>query len=49
MTQFLLSKTFINMGAKGGPLSNSVTRNIFLKVNAKLGGVNNVIPQTYAQ
>lgn len=49
MSQVILRKTFNNMAEKGPPLRNSVTRNIFLKVNAKMGGVNNAIPKTYHQ
>jgi eukaryotic translation initiation factor 2C len=45
MTQVILRKTFINCAEKGKPGFNSVTRNIFLKINAKVGGVNNVINQ----
>ncbi|KAI1704908.1 piwi domain-containing protein [Ditylenchus destructor] len=46
MSQFMLKKTFLKL--KDRPqLQNSVTRNIFLKLNAKTGGVNNYIPPTF--
>ncbi|KAI1700545.1 piwi domain-containing protein [Ditylenchus destructor] len=46
MSQFMLRKTFLKLRDRP-QLQNSVTRNIFLKLNAKTGGVNNYVPANF--